>query len=178
MTYAQELSLPLIETLAHEATIGASETASTNSMQPEEPPRRGTVLCSHMMTLLIPLLVLLQFAAAFAVDDETTAGLEWNVICVSTALFTLASYLFQKSLDDMNVTTAIAHLTPELVTLAVVALIFFRLISEAFILMLAGMLFMALTVVVSSVYLLMTEEDDKVDAPAKKQCNDVKMLVV
>jgi len=131
-----------------------------------------------MMTLLLPLLIILQFAAAFAAHDEATAGLQWNVVFFSIALFTVAIFLFQKTLHDMEVTISIVHLIPELVTVIIVALIFFRLLTEAFLVMLAGMLFMALAVALSSAYLLMMEKDDMIDAPSKEPCDDVKIMVV
>lgn len=152
----QELSLPLVE--AHKAK-------TVRDSQNEEAAGRRATACGHMMTLLLPMLILLQFGAAFAVEDETTAGLQWNVVCASIALFTLSIFLFRKTMDDMKVTTSIAHLIPELITFAIVTFIFLHQLTVAFLSILAGMLFMAIVVAASSAYLLMTEEEkEKVEA--------------
>lgn len=159
MSPAQELCLPLIGTLPEEADRETKEVAALRA-DAGVTASDGASICGHIITLLLPALLLLQFGTAFAVHDESASGLQWPVVSVSISMFAITCFLYHKALADERVVSVPVRLIPEIVTIIAAALIFFRRLPEAFLVMVFGMLLMAMIVVISSVHLLLYQVDD------------------
>jgi hypothetical protein len=177
MSSAKELSLPLIGTLPQEVEREARTKAAVRTHRTiDEVARCGiSSVCGHIITLLLPALLLLQFGTAFAVHDESIAGLQWHVVSFSIGLFTITSFLYHKTLADERITSIAVNLIPEMVTILVIVLIFIRMLQEAFLAMVCGVLFMALIVVASSIHLLI-HQPNKVDKVSAEK--PVEILIV
>lgn len=179
MSSLKALSLPLIGTLPLEAEREARiKASSSNDNDIEESVQDGDSVCSHIITFLLPALLLIQFASAFATHSASIAGLQWPTVGGSIGLFAVTTFLYQRSLADVNITSVVANLIPEMVTVLVAALIFFKMLPEALLAMVFGMFFMALAVAANCIYLLIYQpEDDECVALGEPLSSDTILIV-
>lgn len=170
MPASQELHLPMVRFVAPTATVESSNMART-----------WISARSNMLSLAPSLLMFLQFGIAFHIlPDKSSEGLGHQMVNFSIALFAVTSLMYQKFLREAQINSIPAHLLPEVIVTGVVALIFFHHLTVGFLVMITGMLLMALSVVVGSVYqLISTSENDKVKiSPSSPDTCAVDILVV
>lgn len=162
MFSVNEHSLPFIGTSVKNAEHEAREKATDRTGGHRDEVALGASVCGHLITLLFAAVLFHQFEIAFAVHDDFTAGPQWCTVCFVIGIFTIASFLYNNTLRDERITSTVANLIPEMVTIIVVYLIFARRLSDAFLVLVCGTLFMSLTVVACSMhFLLFRAEVDK-----------------
>ena len=163
MPSSQALSLPMVRIVAPTATVESSNMARTYVSA------RG-----NMQSLAPPLLMFLQFGIAFRIQDNSSEDLGQQMVNFSIAMFAATSLMYQKFLREAQINSIAAHLLPEVTVTGVVALVFYHHLTVGFLVMISGMLLMALSVVVGSVYhLVSTSENDKAEVSLPSPVVDI-----
>jgi hypothetical protein len=163
---SQDLSLPLIGTLAHDIDVASSAGLEAPSRpQEEQSEERRTSCCEWtMMNLAIPTILLLQFGMAFGLQDAAAeTGIRWTLVIVSILLYVSASYLYRITMTDLQISNLLVVLLPELLMNVTVVLVFFHQVFPAFVLLAASSLFLSLVVVAGTLFLLHQKSDDDED---------------
>jgi len=170
MPSTKDLSLPLIaSSLPNESTEKAKE---------EQSRQKCSLFCGHFLTLLLSLLLFLQFGAEFQVQSEFAAELRWSLVNFTIALFTVASFLLKEALVEVD-SLAFAGFLPELIALTVSGLIFYDQLIMGFLIMLAGMFSMGVAIVAICAYQLLSVEQPKENvAPSVKIPSEVVLMIV
>lgn len=114
---------------------------------------RCSWFCRHFTTLSLSILLFLQFGVEFQVQNQETAYLQWSVVNLSIALFTVASFLLKETLAEID-SLALTTLLPEAIVLAVSGLISYGQLVMGFLVLLAGMLCVAVGIVAICAYQL------------------------
>jgi len=175
---AQSLTTPLIGTLPEEADLESRQAPAQSSQNDEADITEEETACDRFLTILLPILLLTQFASAYWLDEDLApVGLEWREICCSTLLFGWTGFLFRRTLIDAKIDWLSLHLLPEIVTVAVCALIYVHFLSLGFLALVVSMLVMALFVILVSIHLLIAGVDgeDEVEETGE---DDTEILVV
>jgi len=153
----QELSNPLIGTLPQETD---DECQSIASPVETEDIRGEKTSCDRLLTYLLPLLLLVQFGSAFGFHQDNTLGLEWKEVFCSIMIFGITSIFYLRTLREEKFNCIFLNLLPEIATVLVCGLVYFQMISAAFVALVVSMMTMALFIIISSVHLLCTESDE------------------
>ena len=175
---AKSLTTPLIGTLPEEADLESRQAPDAQSQNDDDMCTEEETACDRFLTILLPILLLTQFASAYWLDEDLApVGLEWSDICCSTLLFGWTGFLFRRTLIDAKINWISLHLLPEIVTVAVCALIYLHFLSLGFLALVVSLLLMALFVVLVSVHLLIAGVDgeDEVEETGE---DDTVILVV
>lgn len=164
MSFTPSLALPLI-------AVPPQETEA------EQRKQNCSLLCGHFLTLLLPLVLFLQFGAEFQVQNDATAEIGWSVMNLSISLFAVTTFLHKESLSDLEV-PVFAKMMPEIIVLAVSSLIFYDEVLMAFLVMVAGAFLVALSVVAVSAYQLMSVTITKENVDPQTKSKEVSILIV
>jgi len=159
----QALSTPLIGTLPREADIESQAPTETRNEQIS----MEETACDRFLTFLLPVLLIAQFGSAFSVGDANSLGLQWKEVFCSSMIFAITSILYQRALRDEKITNALLNVLPEIVTVVVCGMVYFKMMSEGYVALVVSTILMALVITISSINLLLTTTDD--DA---KEAND------
>jgi hypothetical protein len=111
------------------------------------------------MDFLLIALLFLQFGIFFYVEDPSVEGLEFSKVTFSIVLFFIATHLYRTVLTEIGYSFELAMLLPEIIVVVAMAIAYFQHVVAAFLFLLAGMIFLALTVVVINSYRLCRNEE-------------------
>lgn len=167
MSRSQDLTQPL---LAVETGYEAS-TPTVALDEPEPVPAYRFTWCDSLIVwVVLPGLLWLDFAMAFALEPETVAVLNWKTVNLSFVMFMIASYLYRKTIEDLQIDRVLVVLLPEIIMDAVLLAVLLGHIVGAFLLLLVSILFLASVVVINSVMVLCQgePEDDQLDVSSAK----------
>jgi len=153
----QELSTPLIGTLPQEADV---ECQSIASPVEAEDIRAEESSCDRFLTYLLPLLLLAQFGSAYRFHEGNALGLEWKEVFCSIMIFGITSIFYLRTLREEKLNCIFLNIFPDITTVLVCGLVYFQMISAAFVALVVSMMAMALFIIISSVHLLCTESDE------------------
>lgn len=163
------LIIPLVGTLPHEVhraeeTNDVDVNVNADVSHPTEEPR-GCCCNDTSMHVALYLLLLLQFGLAFYADYDgaVAAGLNWTLVNLSIVLFMVAAHLYRNVLDEIEVCHDVVVLVPEVIVVATMGLVYGHQMLPGFLLLVAGKLLMALTVVFVNSYRLWYA--DSLEAP-------------
>lgn len=139
-----ELSIPLVGTLPQEAQLEQNE-VSTDFTDEEEQAKS----CNEtMLDLALYSLLYLQLGSLFYAELEAVNCLLWSNVSASICLFIVTSHLYRCALTAIGVSKLLAFVIPELIIVAAMSMLLLHQVIPAYFIILAGMLTMALTVVV------------------------------
>ena len=127
----------------------------------QEPEAALKRCCDVVMSAMLPLLLAFQFGTCFYFESDAVSGLQWNVCNVAIVLFWVSSCLYRRTLEDLNISTSIVMLAPEIVTNISLGLVCFSAATTAFLTLVVGMLLMSLAVVVGTLHLLSQTEKEE-----------------
>jgi hypothetical protein len=146
-----ELSIPLVGTLPQE------------------------VDCETVITITLYILLYVQFGLFFYLGDDAVNGLTWTVVNSSICLSMVATHLYRTALTEIHVSSDIAMLIPEILTVTCMGLIYFRQLIPAFLLLVAGNLITATTSVVVDAYRLWYCEG-KTEPSSEALCDEASIV--
>ena len=149
----KDLTTPLLGTLPSEADIECQDIDDECRTEQDDDIVEETAF-ERFLAYLLPFLLLAQFGSAFGFSDVNEHALVWKEVFCSIMIFAISTVLFRRTLRDENIRCALPYLVPEMVTLVVCGLVYFHLMSLAFIVMVGAMMMMALFVIFSSIHLL------------------------
>ena len=114
--------------------------------------------CDLVLTLLLPLMLLAQFASAFASGEMNTLQLDWMEVFCSIAIFAVTSICYQIAFrTEREIYCAALILLPELSTVMVCGLVLFHTMSGAYIALVTSTMLMALCMIVASIRVVLKE---------------------
>jgi len=163
-----ELATPLIGTLPQEVERQenkkshdvAVEYANVDDSQSREVEEEEDTCCESFMSVLLYVLLFLQFGIFFYVEDPAVDTLDFSVVACSIFLFIVATHLYRNVLTEIG-SSDIEMLLPEVIIVVSMGIAYFQHVVAAFLFLIAGKLFMALTVVLINAYrLCQSEEED------------------
>lgn len=157
----QELTTPLIGTLPHEADIESQQAPADTR---NERISVEETACDRFLTLLLPVLLLIQFGSDFIVSDVNNLGLEWKEVFCSIMIFAITTIIYQSTLRQEMISNEFFNVVPEITTSVVCGLIYFHMMSEGFLALVLATMLMALFIIISSIQMLLRTKDDAEEA--------------
>jgi hypothetical protein len=152
-----ELSIPLVGTLPQEVDCQDNEENTVDSI----PDKAGHTNCHDtLMTVVLYILLFLQFGVVFYAQDDAVDGLRWPAVNIAICLYIVSTHLYRNALTKTTKNSSgAAMLIPEILIVAIMALVLFRQVVPALCLLVAGNLMLALTAVDVTSYRLRCGED-------------------
>lgn len=107
----------------------------------------------------------IQFNVALYLSQQSHPKGAYFLVNVAVVTFGIAAYYYRiQVLANLQVTTAMARLFPEEVTFATLLLLLLQRPDTAFLVLIAGLLYMTLASVITNVYLLTIESSGDLDS--------------
>ena len=173
-----ELFQPLVGTEQHIVSLPAvpSEGEMSSKEQPTQVPQTSQHSHDMWITVLLFTLMYIHFGLIYYSDpSHIINGVSWTTINISISLFIIATFLYRQALHDCRIKSDLMILLPEILILLSMALVFFQNVIAAFLLLAAGKLYMAFTVILINAYhlwSLSSTTDDETEVNEESNDND------
>lgn len=139
-----------------DVTCSSSSVNIKEEEDEEEEAAGDDCMDAFALWVLLPTLLISQFAMAFWMHDEDTANMSWTIVVLSVLFFAVTSWLFRNTCDELKVRTTVLYLMPEILMNVVLYLILLHHDQSGLLVLLVGMLGLAIFVVLCTAWFLFT----------------------
>lgn len=152
-TLFNEMNQPLLEEVE-------TPTALEESMEDEQGSAKSNARHEFLMRMLLSFLLLTQFSMSYSSHQDGTQEVSFGITCCGIAVFLLTAWLYHTIIRDLNYSSMVLLLLPELAVNVCLLLILWGEFSVAFMCLLTASLAFSAAVVLVSLRSVCSHKDD------------------